>query len=306
MNTVNYSGVNLVKTLIATTVASVLLAACATAPLKPDGAAEARYKLTQLQSDPNLANRAPLAIKEADVAVRAAEQPQTDKELGAYRVYLADRKVEIARAQADTSLAEDQRAALSAQREGARLDARTREADVAKGQVVTARAEGAEQKVAADQARSEADVAHLAAANSEQQAAELQRQIDVLQAKPTDRGLVLTLGDVLFTSGRAELQAGATGNLNKLVAFLNKYPDRTVAIEGYTDSVGSEDYNQGLSERRADSVKSYLAGQGIGSTRLSASGKGKSDPVAGNDSSSGRQQNRRVEVIISNPSAALR
>jgi outer membrane protein OmpA-like peptidoglycan-associated protein len=306
MNTINHRGVMLGKTLIATTVASVLLAACAAAPLKPDGAAEARSKLTQLQSDPNLASRVPLAMKEADSAVRAAEQPQADKELGAYRVYLADRKVEIARAQAETSLAEDQRAALSAQRESARLDARTREADVAKGQVATARAEGAEQKVAADQARTEADAAHLAAASSEQQAAELQRQIDVLQAKPTDRGLVLTLGDVLFTSGRADLKGGATGNLNKLVAFLSKYPDRTVAIEGFTDSVGSEDYNQGLSERRANSVKSYLVRQGIDSGRLTASGMGESDPVAGNDSAAGRQQNRRVEVIISNPAAASR
>jgi outer membrane protein OmpA-like peptidoglycan-associated protein len=111
---------------------------------------------------------------------------------------------------------------------------------------------------------------------------------------------------VLFDTGKASLKAGATSNLNKLVAFLNEYSDRTVLIEGYTDSVGSEDYNQGLSERRADSVKSYLAGQGIGSLRLSAAGKGESDPVASNDSAAGRQQNRRVEVIISNPPAALR
>jgi outer membrane protein OmpA-like peptidoglycan-associated protein len=134
----------------------------------------------------------------------------------------------------------------------------------------------------------------------------LQRQIDVLQARPTDRGLVLTLGDVLFETGRSGLKMGATGNLNRLVAFLNEYPDRTALIEGYTDSVGSEDYNQGLSERRADSVKSYLVGEGIGTTRLSASGKGERDPVASNDSAAGRQQNRRVEVIISNPVAALR
>jgi outer membrane protein OmpA-like peptidoglycan-associated protein len=278
MNTINLRGVMLRKTLIAATVASVLLAACAAVPVKPDGAAEARSKLTQLQSDPNLAGRAPVAVKEADAAVQAAEQPQADQELGAYKVYLADRKVEIARAQAETSFAEDQRAALSAQREGARLVARTQEADAA----------------------------HLAAASSAQQAMELQRQIDVLQAKPTDRGLVVTLGDVLFDTGKAGLKAGATSNLNKLVAFLNQYPDRTVVIEGYTDSVGSEDYNQGLSERRADSVKAYLAGQGIGAIRLSALGKGESDPVAGNDSAAGRQQNRRVEVIISNPPAALR
>lgn len=137
--------------------------------------------------------------------MRAAEQPQTDKELGVHLVYMADRKVEIAKAQADTSLAEDQRAALSAQREKARLDARTHEADVAEGKVGAAR---------------------LAAANSEQQNAELQRQIDELNAKPTDRGLVVTLGNVLFASGKAEVMSGAAGNLNRLAAFLNKYPDR--------------------------------------------------------------------------------
>jgi outer membrane protein OmpA-like peptidoglycan-associated protein len=306
MNTTQHSEVIVRRTLIATAVASILLAACTTAPVKPDGASEARVKLTQLQSDPNLASRAAVAIKDADAAVRAAERPEVDKDLAAHRVYLADRKVDTARALAETRFAEDERAALTAQRDSARLDARTREADAAKGQVATARAEGAEQKVAANQARSEADAAHVAAASSEQQAAELQRQIDVLQAKPTDRGLVLTLGDVLFTTGRADLKPGATGNLNKLVAFLDKYPDRSVSIQGYTDSVGSEDYNQGLSERRANSVKSYLVGQGIGSMRLSASGKGRSEPVADNDSAAGRQQNRRVEVVISNPPAALR
>ena len=285
MNRINHRGAMPAKTLIAATVAAVVLAACAAAPLKPDGAAEARAKLTQLQSDPSLAGRAPLAIRDADTAVRTAEQPQADQELGAYRVYLADRRVEIARAQAETSLAESQRAALSAQRESTRLDARTREADAAH----LAAANSAQQ-----------------AADSAQQAAELQRQIDELHAKPTDRGLVLTLGDVLFDTGRAGLKTGAMNDLNRLVAFLNEYPDRTVAIEGYTDSVGSEDYNQGLSERRADSVKSYLAAQGIGSMRLSAVGKGESAPVAGNDSAAGRQQNRRVEVIISTPPTASR
>ena len=307
MNTTKHSNVIVCRTLIATAVASILLAAaCTTAPVKPDGAAEARVKLTQLQSDPNLASRAAAAIKDADAAVRTAEQPELNKELAAHRVYLADRKVDTAKALAETRFAEDERAGLTAQRDSARLDARTHEADAAKGQAAMARAEEAEQKLAADRARSEAGAAQLAAASSEQQAAELQRQIDVLQAKPTDRGLVLTLGDVLFTTGRADLKPGATGNLDKLVAFLDKYPDRSVAIQGYTDSVGTEDYNQRLSERRADSVKSYLTGQGIGSTRLSALGKGRSDPVADNDSAAGRQQNRRVEVIISNPAAALR
>jgi outer membrane protein OmpA-like peptidoglycan-associated protein len=306
MNETIHNSMTVRGTLIATAVASILLAACAAAPVKPDGAMEARAKLTQLQADPNLASRAAAAIKEADVAVRSAEQPEPNKELAAHRVYIADRKVDTAKALAETRFAEDQRVALTADRDKSRLEARTREADAAKGQAATARAEGAEQKAAADQARTDANTAQLAAANSEQQAVLLQQQIDALHAKPTDRGLVLTLGDVLFTTGKADLKPGATGSLNKLAAFLDKYPDRSVAIQGYTDSVGSEDYNQGLSERRAESVKSYLTGQGIGSSRLVASGKGRSDPVADNDSAAGRQQNRRVEVLISNPPAALR
>jgi outer membrane protein OmpA-like peptidoglycan-associated protein len=118
--------------------------------------------------------------------------------------------------------------------------------------------------------------------------------------------MVLTLGDVLFTSGQADLKGGATANLNKLVTFLNAYPNRTVMIEGHTDSLGSDDFNSGLSQRRADSVKSYLTGQGVGPGRVSASGMGESSPVADNGSPTGRQQNRRVEVIIVNQTALAR
>jgi outer membrane protein OmpA-like peptidoglycan-associated protein len=304
-------------TLIAAGVAAALLAACATAPTKPDGADQARNDLVQLQSDPNLATRAPVAIAAAEAAVRAAEQPEPDKELAAYRVYIANAKVDTARADAETRFEEDQRVTLTAQREAARLAARTREANASKlqasnAQLQAANAQAAEaaQRSQADSARAEAQAANsaaeLAASTAEQRAAEYQKQIDALQAKVTERGLVLTLGDVLFATGRAELMAGASTNLNKLVSFLGKYPERTAAIEGYTDSVGSADYNQGLSERRADAVRSYLIAQGIDSARLSATGKGARSPVAGNDTAEGRQQNRRVEVIINNPATALR
>jgi outer membrane protein OmpA-like peptidoglycan-associated protein len=292
------------KTLVAVAVASVILAGCAAAPMKPAGAVEVRSKLTQLQSNPDLANRASVAIKDADAAVRAAEVPQLDEPLSRHLVFIADRKVETAKALAETSLAEDQRTALSEQREKARLDSRTREADAAKVLAAVARADSAEQKLAADQSRTEADAARVDAASSQLKNAELQRQIDEMNAKVTDRGVVLTLGDVLFTSGQADLKTSAAGNLNKLATFLAAYPDRTVMVEGHTDNVGSDDYNQGLSQRRADGVKSYLVGQGVGAVRLTALGKGESGPVAGNDTSDGRQQNRRVEVIISNPTAA--
>ena len=282
------------KALMAVVVSSLLLAGCATAPVSPEGAVDARAKLTALQADPDLAGRAPVALKAAEAAVRLAEEPLlNDPALGAHRVYIADRKVEIAIAEASTRYAEEQRAKLGEERARARLDARTREADMAREDADAARVAAAD----------DADAARVAAAEAAQHSDELQRQIDALQAEATDRGLVLTLGDVLFTSGRADLKAGATSNLNQLVAFLNEYSNRNVEIEGHTDSVGSDDSNQGLSQRRADSVRTYLMQQGIRPERLTASGKGEHQPVADNDSESGRQQNRRVEVIIENPPA---
>jgi len=106
---------------------------------------------------------------------------------------------------------------------------------------------------------------------------------------------------VLFATGRADLKPEATGNLAALVTFLNSNPTRTVMIEGHTDDVGSNDANLSLSQLRADSVRAYLVGKGIDSARLSTSGKGEAAPVADNASAMGRQENRRVEVIISEP-----
>jgi outer membrane protein OmpA-like peptidoglycan-associated protein len=269
---------------------SVTLAGCATAPVVPDGAGEVRAKLTRLQTDAELATRAPVALKEAEAAVVAAEQPLTaeDATLGAHRVYMADRKVEIAMAQATTGQAEDERVKLAKARERSRLDARTREADAA-------HAEADATRVAA------ADAATAAALKSE----DMQQQIDALQATATERGIVLTLGDVMFTTGRADLKAGTVSNLDRLVAFLNQNPGRKIEIEGHTDNVGSDDSNLGLSQRRADSVKSYLVQQGIEAGRIVSSGKGEHQPVADNESEGGRQRNRRVEVIIDHPSPAV-
>ncbi|MDT8322145.1 MAG: OmpA family protein [Xanthomonadales bacterium] len=307
-------------------------AACATAPSSPSGAAEVRSKLTALQSDPRLADRAPIAMRDAEAAVRLAEQPVSSVEapLGQHLVYLADRKVEIARAKATTRYAEDQRVRFAEERDAARLAARTREAEAARDAAdrattdanratadanrATANANRA--KADAERARSEAALAYSEAdaarraeaessADAARRAAELQRQIDELQAKVTDRGLVLTLGDVLFATNSAELQSGAGNRLNKLTAFLNEYPERLVLIEGHTDNTGNSQYNQGLSQRRSESVKSYLVQQGIGRQRLTASGMGEERPVATNDSASGRQQNRRVEIIIENPPLAM-
>lgn len=272
-----------IKTLIAAAAASMLLAACSAAPMKPEGASVVRGKLTALQSDPQLASLAPVALKDAEAAVVAAEVPREDKAEGRHLVTIADSKVELASSQAKSRLLEDQRKTLSEQRESARLDSRTMEADTA---------------------RRQADVALLSAAAEKEKADALQKQVAELNAKATERGLVVTLGDLLFATGKSDLLGGAANNLGKLAAFLSQYPDRSVTIEGYTDDVGSEASNQSLSQRRADSVKSYLLSRGIASSRLSASGMGEAAPVAGNDSATGRQQNRRVEVIIADTVAA--
>ena len=296
MNITNYT---FARSLIAAAVAAAMLAGCASAPTKPAGSAEVRAKLTALQGDSALANGAPVALKDAEGAVVLAEVVQKDPVLAAHRVYIADRKVDTARALAETHAAELQRVALTEKGEKARLEARTHEADLAKNDALVARAENAEQKVIAGQARDNADAAQLAANASQQQAAELQRQLEILQARPTDRGLVLTLGDTLFATGKSELKSGATVNLDRLTAFMNEYPQRTASIEGYTDSMGSDEMNQSLSQRRADAVKGYLVGRGVSTTRLSSSGRGENSPVADNESAAGRQQNRRVEVVIS-------
>ncbi|MFA6179193.1 MAG: OmpA family protein [Candidatus Methylopumilus sp.] len=316
-----------VKTLIATAVASAMLVACSATPTKPEAASTARSKLTQLQSNPQLAGLAPVAIKEAEVAVRAAEVLQADSVKGQHLAYIAERKVDTAQALAEGRLLVDQRTMLNQQREKARLDSRTLEVDNARSKAEAARMEtqaaqqqadsarskaesarldtlAAQQEV--DAARSKAESARLETLAAQQQAADLQRQIEEMNAKPTDRGLVVTLGDVLFDTDKAELKSGATANLAKLATFLNQYQDRSVIIEGHTDTVGNGDYNLSLSQRRADAVKVWLMNQGVNAQRLVTLGKGESSPVAGNDSASGRQLNRRVEVIIENSSATSR
>lgn len=253
------------------TLSVALLAGCASTPESPAGAADVRSNLQELQSNPNLAERARNERRAAEEAVRLAAEPlpASEDQLAEHRVYMANQQVEIARAKATTAYMEERRQRLLEEREEARLASRTEEAD-----------------------------------RGRRNEAELQRQIDALQAEATERGIVLTLGDVLFTSGSAELQPGGYDNLDRLVNFLNEYPDRDVLIEGHTDSVGSAELNERLSQQRADSVRDYLTRRGIDSRRLSARGMGEARPVATNDTAAGRQQNRRVEIIIENPPEA--
>ncbi|MGF7175514.1 OmpA family protein [Azospirillum doebereinerae] len=139
-----------------------------------------------------------------------------------------------------------------------------------------------------------ADSYRLQARNSE-----LEQQLRDLQAERTERGLVMTLGDILFTTGRADLTTGAFDRVERLAQFMQRYPARTLRIEGHTDSTGNADSNLRLSEARAQAVRDALTARGVNPSRIVTQGFGETQPVASNTNDSGRQQNRRVDVVIS-------
>jgi outer membrane protein OmpA-like peptidoglycan-associated protein len=253
-------------------VGALVLCACASTP-QPNPALEtAKAAVQAAEADPNVAKYAPLDLQAAQNQLNVAEAAamhHNDKDIG-QPAYLAAQTARLAQARAATKADDARVAAGQVERDRIQLAARTREVQNANSATVAAN----------------------------EQAARLQDEIAQLKAKPTDRGLVLTLGDVLFDTGRAELNSGASRKLDQLVQFLSEHPDRRVQIDGFTDSVGSDSYNQELSQRRADSVKSALLTRGIDSSRISTEGYGKSFPVANNSDSGGRQLNRRVEVVI--------
>ena len=210
-------------------------------------------------------------------------------------------QAEQARAQAEQAKAEAERAkqeALAAAQEAAR---EKEEAEKAKAAAI------AQQQVLA----AETDKAKAAAAESEslRQKAEYEKQElrarllqqlnSILATRDSARGLIANMSDVLFRSGSYELAPGARETLAKVSGIVLAYPSLHLSVEGHTDSVGSDDYNQALSEHRAQSVRDYFVAQGISSASVEAHGFGKTEPIASNDSPEGRQQNRRVELILS-------
>lgn len=175
----------------------------------------------------------------------------------------------------------------------AQADAKTRDAEMA-------RAEAADQAREAERARAEAEDQARDAEKARAELALLMKELSELQGQLTDRGIVLTIGDVLFAFDKADLNASAQNSMDKIAEFLRKKQNRNLLVEGHTDSVGSEEYNQGLSEQRAASVKSALVKRGIASERIVTIGYSKKYPLASNDTAAGKQQNRRVEAIILN------
>jgi OmpA-OmpF porin, OOP family len=262
--------------------AALSLAACAS-PVPPESLVSAENAYGAASSDPEVAKNAPVMLYEAKKDLDRAQQtwqagaddPRVD-----HYAYLAQKRVEIARELASKRAADADAAALSRERDQTVIEARSRQVDIA---------------------RIEAEAARKREQEALATAADLERQLEELQAKKTERGAVVTLGDVLFDFDRATLRSGAQQNLYRLVTFLNDDPERELLIEGHTDSVGSESYNLDLSQRRAQSVRDFLASNGIAASRMAVRGFGKARPIASNESDAGRQQNRRVEVVILDP-----
>ena len=272
---------------------ALALGACVSTP-QPNAALEsARAAVRTAEADPNVSKYAALDLEAAkkDLAVADdAAQHHRDAAI-AQPAYMAAQNARLAQMHA-AAKADDSRVATGqAERDQIMLAARNRE-------VQNEKMAANQAKMVASEALDQRDQAAQQAAQSREEAARLQAEVDKLKATPTPRGLVLTLGDVLFDTGRAELNPGATRKLDQLAEFLSEHKDRRVQIDGFTDSVGTDSYNEELSRRRADSVRSALLTRGIESSRISTQGYGKAFPVANNSDSGGRQLNRRVEVVI--------
>jgi outer membrane protein OmpA-like peptidoglycan-associated protein len=245
------------------------------------------------------------AEAEAQAAAAAREgKARADAEAEAKRradAEAARQQAEQARAQAEQAQAEAEKAkqeALAAAQEAAR---QKEEAEKAKAEAL------AQQQALA----AEADKAKAAAAQSEslrqqaeQEKAELRARLlqqlnSILATRDSARGLIANMSDVLFKSGSFELLPGARERLAKVSGIVLAYPSLHLAVEGHTDSIGSDEYNQNLSEQRAEAVRDYFVQQGIAAASIEARGFGKSEPIASNDTPEGRQQNRRVELVLS-------
>jgi OOP family OmpA-OmpF porin len=262
-----------------------------------------------------------LARKEVEARTREAEQARLAAAAGTARAERSRREAEEARSIALAEAEKADKARLMALLEVERAEKAKREAEQARAIALAeaavaegAKREGAERAKETERARREAEAkareaeqsrlsALAEAAKAEQARAEmdqLSRELSDLKAKQTERGIVLTMGDVLFEFGKSELSSVAIRNVDKLADFLKQHPARNLLIEGHTDSVGSDEFNLALSEKRANAVRDQLVGKGIAAERITPMGYGKKYPVANNDTPAGRQQNRRVEVVILN------
>lgn len=300
-----------------------LLSACGSSPKSTSLLEQAHSDYRLAQNNPNVGQFAALELKQASDALaqadaQAAERSSSEKidQLA----YIARQKIALTEEVAKQKVAEAEVRNANQTRDQVRLDQRTNEAnaaniragqanqvaliainDAARAQADAARAkqQTREARVETASAMADAGSAERAAQEAQQRADQLEMQLGELAAKKTDRGMLITLGDVLFGTDLSRLTSDGEASVRKLAKILELNSQRSVLIEGFTDSTGSAEYNQQLSERRAMTVQNALQTLGIGRERVVTHGYGESYPVAANDSAQNRQMNRRVEIVLS-------
>jgi outer membrane protein OmpA-like peptidoglycan-associated protein len=283
--------------------------------------------LNQLAADPVLGAQAPAERALAEQAVQGlVADTSGGKTARAHRLYLAEHRVDIAYAAAQAADLERRLGQLDREHDRMLLDASRREAEQARMDAEKQRIQGMLQAEESDRLRAEgeqsaqdaeaararaaqvqrmadaqaksAELARKEAQLAEATAADLSKRLQNLHATRGAQGMQMTLDDIAFAPGRAELRPEAKASLGKLVAFVGRDTSKPIRIEGHTDSRGNADANQLLSQRRADSVRNALVAAGVAAGRITSVGLGDTQPLSGNDTEEGRARNRRVDVIL--------
>ena len=291
--------------------AAMSLGFSACSSLQSDNAAlmDAHAAYNAAASDPQTNEYAGGELLQAKTALDRADHAYSDRDKPRevdHLAYEAKQRVAIATEVAHRKSADRNAAEANAERDHIRLEARTREADAAKmdAEVAQSQAQAAQSQALiaqqqAEAAKAQAMDAQNAAAESQARNSQLVILLQEMHAKQTERGMVVTINDVLFDTNQAALKPGGLREIEKLGALLKDDPaGHRVQVEGFTDSTGSQATNDALSTRRAEAVRMTLMSQGIPGDRVTARGLGEAYPVASNDTAAGRQMNRRVEIVL--------
>lgn len=295
---------------------AALASACSSGPTTTSLLDQSRSDYRMAQANPTVTKYAPMELNQAGLAmeqanVAANRNDSLDKidQLA----YVARQKVALAQEVARKNMSEADAATAGRERDLVQLEQRTLEANKAKASAELAKASADQSQTAAqiargeamdaqrlaEEARRKAEMAQAVTAQTQMRNAQLEAQLAELAAKKTERGIVITLGDVLFATGLAQLSPDGLRTVQKLADVLQQNPQRRVLVEGFTDSTGGTAQNQELSERRAGAVLAALQSMGVTRDRVAIRGYGESYPVAANDTSQNRQLNRRVEILLS-------
>ena len=294
--------------LCSTLALAALLMACETVPDRNARLEDARTELAAARNDAQVQRHAAEEMRAASAALERADAARNAGAASAdvdHLAYLASRRVDLARETGSARAAEAVVEGARTERDRLRLALRTAEADEAQRRLASAQQQGQAQAAALAQAGRDAASDRAALARGDARVDDLEAQLKALNARRTERGIVVTLGDMLFDSGKDRVLASGAASVSNLAEFMRRNPARRATVEGYTDSQGTDSANQALSERRAQAVRTMLVGMGIDGQRLSAMGHGEADPVASNDNAAGRRSNRRVEIVFAGEAGDL-